>query len=109
VVVGHKPLGVDAVASKERECSTGKRGDRRRALVWVQLGVGQAAVVVDDRVGELPTWAVAFLGEGSKPVAGQSVPGADKARELLDVHVQQIARAGPLVADDLAAVGRRTA
>ena len=70
------------------------------ALVGVHLGVGQAAVVVDDRVAELPADARALLGAGAVAIAGDLVPGPAEAREALGVHLQQIAGARPLKAPD---------
>jgi hypothetical protein len=53
-VVGLQPLGRDRETGVELEGALDERGDGRRFLVWVDLGVGQASVVVDDRVAELP-------------------------------------------------------
>jgi hypothetical protein len=54
-------------------------------------------VVVPERLGlVLPTLAA---------VAGDGVAGPSKAWVALDVHVQQVARTGPLVADERLARG----
>ena len=76
-----------------------------------QLAVGQARVVVDDRVEVVVAERVGLLPRRCvRAIAGDRVPGPAKARVALDVHVQQIAGARPLIADDLlarAAAARR--
>jgi hypothetical protein len=52
-VVGHQALGADAVALKPSQSALHECGDGRGALIGVQLDVGQAGVVVDDRVREV--------------------------------------------------------
>src|SRR5712691_4577292 len=49
-VIGHQPLGDDAVLGKEAERPLEEAGYRRRLLVVVELDVGEAGAVVDDRV-----------------------------------------------------------
>src|SRR4051794_12568916 len=44
---------------------------------------------------------VALLCAGPRTVAGDGVTGAREPRVALDVHVQQVARARPLIAADL--------
>jgi integrase/recombinase XerD len=78
------------------------RGQRRGQR---HVFVGQAAAVVDDRVHELPSHAARTLGA----VAGQRVAGRLEAPEALGVHVQQMARARPLVAHDRRALRRLAA
>jgi hypothetical protein len=107
VVVGHHPPGLDAVGGEEAQGAFGERGDGVGALVGVELCVGQARVVIDDRVGELPADSLALLGTGDVAIAGNRVPGTRETGELLDVHVHEIARAGPLIANDLAAIDQR--
>ena len=96
-VVGHHALGDDAVPGVPGERALGKRDDGVCALVGMQLAVGQARVVVDDRVGVLVADLLAFLRAAPGAVAGDGVAWACEARVALGVHVQQIARAGPLV------------
>jgi hypothetical protein len=101
VIVGLQPLGGDAVAGKELKAALGESGDRCGLLVTEQLGVGQAAVVVDDRVRELPADPSGLLLAGPVPIAGDAMTGPCEARKALDIHLQQIARAGPLKAPHL--------
>jgi len=49
-VVGHQPLRDDPVLGEEGERAFDEGGHRRRALVVVELDVGEPRVVVDDRV-----------------------------------------------------------
>ena len=69
-VIGLQAFGFDVVAGEELERAGNERGDCRGLLVAVDLGVGQAAVVIDDRVAELPANAGAQLGAGAVSVAG---------------------------------------
>jgi hypothetical protein len=62
----------------------------------MDLRVGQARVVVDDRVQVVDAVATSAVLAGA--VAGDAVAGPLEARLLADVHVQQIAGARPLVA-----------
>jgi hypothetical protein len=58
-VVGLQTLGRDVVGGEEGQRALDERGDRVGALVVVQFGVGQARVVVDDRVhGFCPMFCV---------------------------------------------------
>ena len=93
-VVGHQPLGDDAVVEEPVERALGEGGDSDGGLVVVDLAVGQAAAVVDDRVHVLPADAARAAGA----VAGDGVPGLLEAAELLGVHVQKLARARPQIA-----------
>ena len=67
-------------------------------LVAVELAVGVAGVVVDERVHPLVADPHPFLGAGAVAVAGDGVAGPGEADEAFAVDVQQIAGAGPLVA-----------
>ena len=87
---------VDVVGAKEGERALDEGDDGRGALVGVQLGVGQAAVVVDRRVGELLADPARLLGAGPVTVAGDLVAGRDEARKALGVDLDQVARARPL-------------
>jgi hypothetical protein len=53
-VVGHQPLGHDAVVEEEDQGPLRESGDGGGAFVGVQLAVGQARAVIDDRVAVLP-------------------------------------------------------
>ena len=79
-----------------------ERDDRVGLFVGEQLAVGQARVVVDDRVEVVVAERVVALALVAA-IAGDRVTGPPEARIALDVHVQQIAGARPLVADELLA------
>jgi hypothetical protein len=98
-VVGHQPLRDDALLGEEDERALDEAGDRRCLLVGVELDVGEAGVVVDDRVREVvaePRLRSHPLARALRAVAGNTVAGAQEAR--VDVHMQQIAKTRPLVA-----------
>jgi len=104
-IVGHQPLGDDAVVCEEVQRATGKRGDGGCLLVVVDLAVGQPRAVIDDRVHELPANPARAL----RAVAGQRVAGRLEAPQALGVHVQQVAGARPLIAEDRRALAGRRA
>src|SRR6266540_4919506 len=62
----------------------------------MDLGVGQPAVVVDDRVHDVD--AVVAAAVLARAVAGEAVAGPLEADVLARVHVQQVSRTRPLVA-----------
>ena len=91
--------GGDAVRGEERQRALDEAGHGGGELVVVQLDVGQARVVVDDRVGVLPADAGLGVSGGAcerSPVTAW--PGCAEAGVARDVHVQQLAGARPLVA-----------
>ena len=100
-VVGKEALDIDAVAAVKRDRALQKRDRGRCFLIAEDFGVGEAAVVVDADVDELPADGVAALagcvGEGAVVVragaAADAFAGAalDPA-ELLDVDVDKLAR-----------------
>jgi hypothetical protein len=108
-IVGQHALDLDPVAGKERDRAV-EEGDRGcRFLVREHLGVGEAAVVVDGSVDELPAGsqmsatadtpdplpiATAHTGD---PFAGASLDPS----ELLGVDVDELARSRALVANRL--------
>jgi hypothetical protein len=98
--VGHHAPGGDAAVGKPGQGALSEGGDGGGPLVIEQLAIGQSAVVVDDGVEVVVAQRVAPLGAGLVPVAGDRVSGAREARVALDVHVQQVARARPLVATE---------
>ena len=77
-------------------------GDGGGFFVGEQLAVGQAAVVVDHGVEVVPAHQVAVVPGGLGAIAGDGVAGATKARIALDVDMDEIAGAGPLIAHRLA-------
>jgi hypothetical protein len=90
---------MDSQLREEDERALGEGGDGFGLLVAVQLAVSDAAVVVDDRVHELPADAHALFGAGAVTHAGDAVPGPREASKALGVHLQQIAGARPLKPD----------
>jgi hypothetical protein len=96
-VVGEQPFWLDPVLGEVRQCALDEAGDRVRPLVWVQLAVGVAGVVVDDRVHPLVPDPHPLLLAGAVTVSGDGVTGPAEADEALAVDVQQIARTRPLV------------
>ncbi len=60
-------------------------------------------MVVDDRVHELPADAHSLLGSAAVAEACDGVSGSAEAADALAVDVQEVARAGPLVAAGLLA------
>jgi len=93
--VRHHPLCDDAVVCVESEGALEEAGGGLRPRVVVDLRVGQARVVVDDRVHMVDAVRDAVL---RAPIASHSMTGSLEAHVLADVHVQEVARAGPLVA-----------
>lgn len=94
-VVGHDPLHGDAQPLVERERPGHEAAGRALPLVGRQLGVGDAAVVVDRHVQAResgPAWGAAAAPEG--PVAA----AVGYARHLLDVDVDELPGALALVA-----------
>src|SRR5207302_8412134 len=109
-VVGEDALDADAVAGEEGDRSL-QESDRGRGLfVSEHFGVGEPAEVVDGDVDELPAdrAAAAAAAVGSpRPIAAGN-PAADAfagaaldPAELFDVDVDELARAGALVAHRL--------
>ena len=101
--VGHQPPSEDAVIGKPRQAALEKRDHGGRLLIIEQFAVGQPRVVIDDGVEVVVAERVGALQIEAAAVAGDRVPWAPKARVALDVHVQQIARARPFVANELLA------
>ena len=95
-VVGHHPLDPDAEAGEPGQGPPEEGHRTLLALVGQDLRVGEPGGVVDADMEEVPATA-AFL---AAPVAGDSVPDAVDPPELLDVEVDQLARAIALIADD---------
>jgi len=61
-IVGHQPLDPsDATRGEVVQCPGQETGAGLRAFVRVDLGVGQAAVVVDERVDEVITGPVSAV------------------------------------------------
>jgi hypothetical protein len=107
-VVGEYASDVDPGTDIEVERSL-EEGDRcRPALVGTDLRIGEARVVVDRDMNELPALpGVVHAGTASvDPVPSTLLDPP----ELLHIEVHQVARFGPLVADRwLGALGSETA
>src|SRR5439155_19197410 len=76
-------------------------GHGRRPLVAMELDVGEPRVVVDDRVREVVAdqpLRMRRLAPARRAIAGDGVARPLEAGVAADIHVQQIAGAGPLVA-----------
>ena len=105
-VVGQQLLDFDPVAAVEGDGAAQEAGSGGCLLVVEDLGVGEAAVVVDGDMNELPAGDA-----GAAPVdprlclrgaaAADAVADAADAAELLDVDVDQLAGPLALVADRL--------
>jgi len=89
-IVGEQLLRSNAPLSEPTNRSAKEGGRVDLALVGQDLHVGQAAVVVDADVSELPAGART----GPSPIAVDAVADAAESAELLGVEVQQLS--GPL-------------
>ena len=98
-VVGEHAADTDAEAAVVVEGGAEEGRGSGGGLVGIELGEGEAGVVVDADMEVFPAGA----GAGVAAVPGEAVTGAVKAAEFLDVEVQQVARVGMFVAAD----GRR--
>src|SRR6266508_1548897 len=97
-VVGHQSAAADTELLEVREGALEEGDDGLRAFVGQQLDIGVAGVIVDDRVRVVVTDAGTALDAAAVALARDGVTGGEEARIASDVHVQQVARAGPLVA-----------
>jgi hypothetical protein len=102
-VVADEPLRLDPVLGEDGEPALDKAGHRGRPFVAVELAVGVARVVVDERVHPFVADVHAQLGAGAVSVAGDGVTGPAETNEAFAVDVQEVAGAGPLVAARLLA------
>jgi hypothetical protein len=95
-VVAHHPLDADAPFSEPAQGTHEKAGAALAALVGQHLDIGQARGVIDGDMNELLAGPV----RGVAPAAGDPVAHPSKARQLLDVEMQELAGVLPLVAAD---------
>jgi hypothetical protein len=93
-VVAEHALGHDAAPGEPRDGATQKAGDCDALLIAQDFGVGQAGAVIDADVHELPADAPHAL----TAIPRDAVADATNAPQLLDVDVDQLPRALPLVA-----------
>jgi hypothetical protein len=91
------------VASVERQAAFDKASHGLGLLVSVQLAVGQARVIIDQRVHPLIADPHPYLCAGFVAIAGDGVTGPGEPREALGIDVQQITRARPLISPWLVA------
>ena len=96
-VVGVNALGFDAVLLEESQGGVEEGDGALCGFIREELGEGQAGVVIDGDVEELPAGAADVI---ALPVAGDAMAGACDARELLDVEVEKFARVRAFVAHD---------
>jgi hypothetical protein len=99
-VVGHHPLDSNATLAEPSDGPAKEGGGGHAALVWQHLDIGEPARVVDTDVDEVPAddAATAALGARLGDPAPRSAPEgamtwARKASQLLDVDVDELARA----------------
>ena len=97
--VGHQSAALDVVAGEPGEGAFHERGDGRRVLIAKELAIGQAGVVIDDGVEVVVAERVVAL-TFVTTIAGDRMAWPAEPRVALDVHVQQISRARPLVAHE---------
>jgi hypothetical protein len=95
-VVRHDGEDLDAAVLEPSDRASEKAGGGRGSLVRQNLGVGQAGGVVYGDVDELPADASGVL----STIAGDAMADTADAAQLLDVDVDQLARAIPLIPDD---------
>src|SRR5438128_5121248 len=80
------------------ETALDEAGHRGGCLVAVELAVGVAGVVVDERVHPLETDPQPPLGTAAVAVASDGMTGTCEADEAFAVDMQQVTGTGPLVA-----------
>jgi len=109
-VVGEDALDLDAVAAVEGDRAVQERDRGCCFLVSEDLGVGEAAVVVDADVDELPADRAAVAAGGvsaARPVAARRAStnafagAARDPAELFDVDVDELAGSRALIPDRL--------
>jgi hypothetical protein len=92
-VIGHDGLDADAATLEPGDGAFEKAGRRRGSLIGEDLGVGESGGVIDSDMDELPADAADLLGV----VAMDAMTDAADTAQLLDIHVDQLARLVPLV------------
>lgn len=97
-VVRKDPPNADLVASKPPQRAPQERGHRDPVVISEQLDVGDARVVVDRNMQDVPADALVAIDIAGP--AGDPVAEPPDAAKLLGVQVQQIARPGMLIALD---------
>ena len=95
-VVGHDAADGDAEVGEVGHGLAEEAGRRVGLFIRHHGGKGDAGVVVDGDIEELPAGAASFI----LGIAGEAMAGLDDAGQFLDVDVQQIAGSGVFVAHD---------
>src|SRR5687768_18416801 len=95
-VVGEELLGDDAQAPVVREGAPQEGGAGDAALVGEDLGVEEPRRIIDRDVDVLPASAHRAVA----PVAGDAMTNPRDSAQFLDVEVDQLARALPLITDN---------
>ena len=93
-VVGHHPLDADAVGGEVGDRSSEEADSGDRTLIGEHLDVGKSGCIVDADVHVFPSDASRL----APAAAGDTVASAIDPGQLLDVDMQQLARASTLVA-----------
>src|SRR5215210_1721210 len=102
-VVADQSLRLDSPLGEVGETAFDEAGHGCGFVVTVELAVGVAGVVVDERVHPFVADPQPPLRTGRVTIAGDGVSGPAETNEALAVDVEQIARTGPLVAARLLA------
>jgi len=97
-VVAHQPPRLDALLGEGGERPLDEASDRLGLGVGEHLGVGEAGVVVDERVHDVVAEPAPLVLGRAGAIGGDRVAGLGEAGERRPVDVQQIAGTGPLVA-----------
>src|ERR1035438_4182238 len=95
-VVGHDAPDLDAQVGEVGHGLAEEAAGRSCFFIGEQSGEGDAGVVVDGDVKELPAGAAGFI----LRVAGEAMAGLVDTSQLLNVDVQQVAGSGKFVAHD---------
>ena len=93
-IVGHHPLGPDAVRTEPAQGAEQEGGGGVPALVAQHLDIGQPRRVIDRNMDEVPARAPIAAARAG---AGDAMAGPVEPAELLDVEMDQLARPGALV------------
>jgi len=102
--VGHQSHRRDSLRLKPGECSPGERGDGVRLLIIEELSVGQPGMIVNDCVKVVVAEPSGPIFGGSPPVTSDAVAGPAEPGIPLDIHVQQVPWAWPLIASCLLSI-----
>src|SRR6266550_3377994 len=95
-IVGHDASDGDAEAFVIRHSCPEKGNSAVRRLIGLDLGEGDAGMIVNAHVDEIPTGAAALI--WTRPIAGDAVADTRETPELFDVDVNDLAWALALIA-----------